>query len=134
MPLVAIVDDDEAVRDAVKELLDSAGFSTATFASAESLLQSARLPTVACVVTDLCMPGMNGRELHQRLLASQRPIPAILVTGCAEERMRERAFEAGLAGYSRQAVPLERAAGVHSIGDAGMATLACSSSRRKHLP
>jgi len=99
MPLVAIVDDDEAVRDAVNELLDSAGFSTATFASAESLLQSARLRTVACVVTDLCMPGMNGLELHERLLALERPIPAILVTGCAEERMREQALESGLAGY-----------------------------------
>jgi FixJ family two-component response regulator len=99
MPLVAIVDDDEAVRDTVEQLLDSAGFSTATFASAESLLQSALLRTVACVVTDLCMPGMNGLELHQRLMASLRPIPAILVTGCTDERMRERALQAGLAGY-----------------------------------
>jgi FixJ family two-component response regulator len=93
------VDDDESVRDAVKELLDGAGFSTATFASAESLLQSGHLRSVECVVTDLCMPRMDGLELHQRLLASQRPIPAILLTGCAEERMREQALEAGVAGY-----------------------------------
>jgi FixJ family two-component response regulator len=99
MPLVAIVDDDESVRDAVKELLDSAGFSTAAFGSAESLLQSGRRRSVECVVTDLCMPGMSGLELHQRLLASHRPIPAILVTGCADEQVREQALAAGVAGY-----------------------------------
>jgi len=45
------------------------------------------------------MPRMGGLELCERLLASQRPIPAILLTGCAEERMHERAHEAGVAGY-----------------------------------
>ena len=59
MQLVAIVDDDEAGREDVKDLLDHAGFSTAAFASAESLLQSSQLHNVACLVTDLCMPGSD---------------------------------------------------------------------------
>ena len=99
MRLVAIVDDDDMVRDAVKDVLHYAGFSTAAFASAESSLQSDRLPNVACLVTDLCMPGMNGLELHQQLMASNHPIPAILMTGCAEDQLRERALEAKVAGY-----------------------------------
>ena len=99
MGLVAIVDDDSAVRDSVQDLLDFAGFSTAAFGSAESLLQSERLPSVECLVTDLCMPGMNGLQLHQRLMASKLSIPAILITGCAEEQVRAQALEAGVAGY-----------------------------------
>lgn len=99
MRLVAIVDDDEAGRESVKDLLDDAGFSTAAFASAESLLQSGQLHNVACLVTDPCMPGMSGLELHLRLMASNLRIPAILVTGCNDERVRAQAFDANVAAY-----------------------------------
>jgi CheY-like chemotaxis protein len=55
-------------------------------------LQSERLRNVACLVTDLCMPGMNGLELHQQLMASNHLIPATLMTECAEELVREQAL------------------------------------------
>jgi FixJ family two-component response regulator len=99
MQLVAIVDDDELVRDAVKGVLDCAGFSTAVFPSAESFLQCERLPDVGCLVTDLCMPGMSGLDLHRQLLGSSHPIPAILMTGCAEEQVREQALHARISAY-----------------------------------
>jgi FixJ family two-component response regulator len=99
MQLVAIVDDDEVVRSSVKDVLDHAGFSTAAFPSAESFLQSDRLTNVACLVTDLSMPGMTGLELHQQLLAANHAIPAILMTGCAEDEVRREALQSRVAAY-----------------------------------
>ena len=69
-PLVAIVDDDEAIRDTTKDLLESAGFSAVVFARAASLLKSRRLNRVRCLITDMRMPKMTGLELLLQLAAS----------------------------------------------------------------
>ena len=69
-PLVAIVDDDKSIRDATRDLLKAAGFSTATFEDAESFLGSASRASAACLVADMRMPGMTGLELYQALVAS----------------------------------------------------------------
>jgi FixJ family two-component response regulator len=74
-PLVAIVDDDEPMRLATSNLLESAGFATATFADAEAFLGSAHHRGVACLVTDMRMPGMTGIELRESLLASGQRHP-----------------------------------------------------------
>ena len=74
-PLVAIVDDDQSLREATSNLLQAAGFSTATFADAETFLKSAGEPRAACLVTDMRMPGMSGLQLHQHLVASGAAIP-----------------------------------------------------------
>ena len=95
-PLVAIVDDDKSLRDATSNLLQAAGFSTATFADAESFLRSAGRPRAACLVTDMRMPGMSGLELCQHLAASGAAIPTILVTAYASDATRLRAREAGI--------------------------------------
>ena len=63
MPLVAVVDDDSSFRDATQNLLEASGFSTETFASAESFLASKRRHDVSCLVTDMRMPAMTGLEL-----------------------------------------------------------------------
>jgi len=95
-PLVAIVDDDQSIRDATSNLLQAAGFSTATFADAESFLQSAGRPRAACLVTDLRMPGMSGVQLHQHLIALGAPMPTVLITAYASDATRSRAREAGI--------------------------------------
>jgi FixJ family two-component response regulator len=95
-PLVAIVDDDESLRDATSNLLQAAGFSTATFADAESFLQSGGRPRAACLVTDMRMPGMSGVQLHQHLVALGAPIPTVLVTAYASDATRSRARDAGI--------------------------------------
>jgi FixJ family two-component response regulator len=94
-PLVAIVDDDQSIRDATSNLLQAAGFSTATFADAESFLISGG-PRAACLVTDMRMPGMNGLELHQHLAAAGTPIPTVLITAYPSDAMRLRTREAGI--------------------------------------
>src|SRR5258708_25605159 len=85
-PLIAIVDDDESIRDTTKDLLESAGFSAAVFARAASLLQSRRLSKVSGLIADMRMPKMTGLELHQHLVASNRAIPTILMTAYPDAR------------------------------------------------
>ena len=96
LPTIAVVDDDESIRDTAKDLLDAAGLSSATFDSAESFLQSKGTCAVRCLVTDMRMPGMTGLELHGRLAAAGTPIPTVLVTAYHDEQMLVRALESGV--------------------------------------
>ena len=90
-PLIAIVDDDESIRDTTMDLLESAGFSAAVFARAAGLLKSGRLSRVSCLIADMRMPKMTGLELHQHLVASNRTIPTILMTAYPDERTQAQA-------------------------------------------
>jgi len=98
-PLVAIVDDDKSLRNATRDLLKAAGFSTAAFEDAESFLGSASRAATACVVADMRMPGMTGLELYQALVASGEGIPTVLITAHPHERTQSRAREAGITCY-----------------------------------
>ena len=98
-PLIAIVDDDESIRETTKDLLESAGFSAAVFAGAAGLLKSRRLNQVRCLITDMRMPKMTGLELYQHLIAIDRAIPTILVTAYPDERARAQAIRANVVCY-----------------------------------
>jgi FixJ family two-component response regulator len=96
--LIAIVDDDASVCEALESLLKSIGFQTASFTSARSFLDSPQFPNVSCVVLDVSMPNMDGLEL-QRHLASTNPIPIIFITAHRDEKTRERALRAGAISF-----------------------------------
>lgn len=98
-PLVAIVDDNESIRETTKDLLESAGLDVATFASAEDFLDSAPLPDLSCAVADMRMSGMTGLALHAHLLAAGKSVPIILMTAYPDERTRARALETGVVAY-----------------------------------
>jgi len=98
-PLVVIVDDDQSLRNATRDLLKAAGFSTATFEDAESFLGSASRASAACLVADMRMPGMTGLELYQALVASGDRIPTVIITAHPEERTQSRARDAGITCY-----------------------------------
>jgi FixJ family two-component response regulator len=98
-PLVAIVDDDESIRNATRDLLRAVGFSTATFEDAESFLGSTSRARAACVVADIRMPGMTGIELYQALVASGDGIPTVIITAHPEDATRARAREVGITCY-----------------------------------
>jgi FixJ family two-component response regulator len=98
-PLIAIVDDDESIRDTTKDLLESAGFSAAAFAHAGSLLKSKRLSQVSCLIADMRMPKMTGLELHRHLVASNRAIPTILMTAYQDERAKAQAIKSNVVCY-----------------------------------
>ena len=98
-PLVAVVDDDPSIRNATRDLLKAAGFSTATFDDAESFLGSASRASAACLVADMRMPGMSGLELRKALVAAGDDIPTVLITAHPEELALSRAREAGITCY-----------------------------------
>ena len=98
-PLVSIVDDDEAVRLALRSLVRSLGYVSNVFASAEEFLESSHLNETSCLISDVQMPGMNGIELQNRLKILDRGTPVIFVTAFPDERTRARAFEAGAIGF-----------------------------------
>jgi FixJ family two-component response regulator len=95
--LVAIVDDDMYVCEAVESLLKSIGFRTATFNSAREFLDSPEFSNVSCLILDVSMPAMNGLEL-QRHLADTHPIPIIFITARNGDT-REQALRAGANGF-----------------------------------
>jgi FixJ family two-component response regulator len=92
-PLIAIVDDDESVRTAMGGMIESFGYSPATFESGEEFLRSNEKPDA--LILDVQMPGMSGIELHGQLVAKGRRIPTIFVTAFPEPRVRERALRSG---------------------------------------
>ena len=98
-PLIAIVDDDESIRDTTKDLLESAGFSAAVFARAISFLKSRRLSQVGCLIADMRMPKMTGLELYQHLVASNRAIPTVLMTAYPDARAQAQAIKANVVCY-----------------------------------
>ncbi len=95
--LVAIVDDDVYVCEAVESLLKSMGFRTATFNSARDFLDSPEFSNVSCLILDVSMPVMNGLEL-QRHLADTHPIPIIFITARNGDT-RDQALRAGAISF-----------------------------------
>jgi FixJ family two-component response regulator len=93
--LVAIVDDDELIRDALKGLMKEAGFSSLVFPSAEEFLNSGELEHTACLIADIRMPGMSGLELQSKLNENHYRIPIIFITARGDEKMRMQALRAG---------------------------------------
>jgi FixJ family two-component response regulator len=93
--LVAIVDDDEAMRAAVQDLLSSVGIKARSFASAEEFLLSDLQSEIACLISDIRMPGMTGLELQAKLVAEGRQTPIIFITAYGNARTRTQALEAG---------------------------------------
>ena len=95
IPMIAIVEDDASVRNAMQNLVRSLGFIACTFASAEDFLQSPRLNDTACVIADVQMPGMSGVELQSLLVSRGRRTPIIFITAFHDDAIRARAMKAG---------------------------------------
>ena len=98
-PVISIVDDDQSVRDGIVDLVTAMGFDAEAFERPELFLRSSRLDRTSCLITDIRMPGMSGLELHDRLLASGKRIPTIVITAFPTDAERARALGAGVAGY-----------------------------------
>ena len=93
--LIAIVDDDDLMRDALQGLLKSVGLPARAFASAEEFLKSDRPDQIACLIADIRMPGMSGLELQAKLNAASCRIPIIFITAHGDAKMRMQALRAG---------------------------------------
>ena len=96
-PTVAVVvDDDDAVRDSLRVLLETAGFHVATFESASEFLTGAVVQDLACVLIDHHMPNMTGLELLEKLRQGSPVLPVALMTGSPSPELSRRAFEIGV--------------------------------------
>jgi FixJ family two-component response regulator len=100
--LVAVVDDDPGMREATISLLESAGFSTCGYASAEELLRSPLGRSAFCLVLDMHLPAMSGIQLYLELLTRGLAPPAVLVTANDSARLRAEALECGMLGTLRK--------------------------------
>ena len=94
-PVISVIDDDESVRTAIRNLLVSLGYIVHVFASAEAFLQSAQLQNSRCVIVDVRMPGMSGIELQARVRAEANRVPFVFISAAPEESIRTRALEDG---------------------------------------
>lgn len=94
-PTVFIVDDDPAVRDSLRWLLESMRLNVATFESAEAFLKFYTMHMVGCLILDVRMPGMSGLQLQQFLTKQKHSLPIIFITGHGDIPMAVRAMQAG---------------------------------------
>src|SRR5262249_26995616 len=95
VPVISIVDDDESFRKATANFVRSLGYAASAFASAEDFLQGEHARGSDCLITDLQIPGMRGRELQSRLAPGGSSLPTICVSAFAEMTTREQALAAG---------------------------------------
>ena len=93
--LIAVVDDDESVRESLPDLLRACGFTVQAFASAEEFLASSAVEQTQCLILDITMPGMTGFDLQQELTQRRHEIPIVFITAFGDETVRSRALQAG---------------------------------------
>jgi FixJ family two-component response regulator len=97
--LVAIVDDDPAMRKSIERLLRAHDYATSGFASAEGFLQSGIADRATGAVVDIHLPGMSGIELFRHLLAAGSKLPVVFITAFDEKATRAEAVALGCAEY-----------------------------------
>ena len=97
--MIAIIDDDKPVRDALQRMLRSHGFVVTAFDSAEHFLSEAGPDHTACLIADIRMPGMTGIALHDHLTSHGFRLPTILITARPSSSERQRALAVGSTWY-----------------------------------
>jgi len=108
LPLVAVVDDDLAIREALADLINSLGYAGAVFGSAEDFLKFEPRSAVGCAIVDVNMPGLSGIELQSRLRREPNCPPMIFVTSHQDDRTRDTALAAGALAFLGKPVDLGR--------------------------
>jgi FixJ family two-component response regulator len=114
--IIAIVDDDQPLRDALGSVMKAAGFSIALFDSAEAFLAFPARESIACLVLDVRLPGMSGTELQGRLAKDGSGVPVVFITAHGDDALRDSLMRAGAAGFMNK--PVRSAVLLHAIQDA----------------
>src|ERR1700722_3541931 len=111
--LLAILDDDKSMQNALRDLIESEGISTLCFDSAEQFLDSGARHEVACLIADNRMPGMSGIELQANLKIEGCRIPIIFITGRGDIPLAVRAIKEGASDFFTK--PIDGAALLSSV-------------------
>jgi two-component system response regulator FixJ len=111
--IVHVIDDDDAMRDSLGFLLESAGFEPRTYESAALFLEQASDLAGGCIVTDVRMPGMNGLELTRHLKAIGVALPIIMITGHGDVPLAVESMKAGVVDFLEK--PFNDEALLHAI-------------------
>lgn len=133
-PFVAVVDDEESVRTALVRLLRASELESEAFASGQEFLDSLAGRRPDCLVLDLQMAGLSGRDVQRRLISGRYAIPHIIMTAYDEPTVREQCLADGAAAYLRK--PLRGDVLLRSIqlaiGDAGpdRTKVSCAGAKR----
>jgi len=98
-PVVFVIDDDAAVREAIKDLLLSVGHAVEAFSTAEDFLARRDPQAPGCLVLDVRLPGTSGLELQKRLLAHKDRIPVIFISGYGDVPMTVQVMKAGAVDF-----------------------------------
>jgi len=106
--LVHVVDDDPAIRESLKFLLETAGLPTRTYASAAEFLLAAQTLSSGCVLTDVRMPDMDGLTLQKRLVELGSRLPVIVMTGQGDVPIAVQALKEGAIDFLEKPVDDER--------------------------
>jgi FixJ family two-component response regulator len=97
--VIAIVDDDEPLREALGSVMKAAGFSPRTFASAEEFLACDDCDDTACLILDVRLPGISGVELQKQLSRTNSGLPIVFVTAHGDASLRDSLMRAGAAAF-----------------------------------
>jgi FixJ family two-component response regulator len=111
--VIAVLEDDDSVRNALVRLLRTAGFTARGFASAEEFLKSWHFVRPNCLLLDLHMPNMSGEEVQQALNMAGASFPVIIITAQDTPSSREQSMRLGAVAYLLK--PLDVAALLHAV-------------------
>jgi two-component system, LuxR family, response regulator FixJ len=117
--VIFIVDDDDAVRDSLRTLLETFGLPVQDFASTEAFLADAEVSMGTCVILDVNLPGAGGLELLERLRRERPSLPVVMISGRADAAARARAIELGAAAFLDKPIAFDTLRQV--IAEAGIA-------------
>ncbi|CDZ49241.1 response regulator transcription factor [Neorhizobium galegae] len=99
VPTIAIVDDDQAMREALDDMVKSCGYESRLFSSAEEFLSLEQRDSIVCLLLDVKMPGLSGLELQALLNTEPSKPPIIFMTSYHDERTRSAAMEGGALAF-----------------------------------
>jgi FixJ family two-component response regulator len=114
--VVAVVDDDESVRESLPDLLASFGFRARPYATAEAFLASGEIGQTDCLVLDVAMPGMTGPDLHRELMRLGHAIPVVFITAHSDNEALRGAPKQGV--VARLTKPFSEAAMLEAVREA----------------
>ena len=99
IPLISVIDDDDALRSSLENLIRSAGWRVQCFSSAEAFLRSNQEHETGCLILDVRLRGMSGLDLQRHLVVANSQTPIIFITAHEDDDRRRQALEAGAVAF-----------------------------------